>query len=402
WPNTGGVFTADVMVPLNFGGGGQWEVTIQSLWNNSGDIEGIVNASFTVGTQICELTLIGDMGTRVPGLAFDAGNKQLYGCANNGSLLSINKSNGNAVSFPSGSVDNCRAMTASNDASTTIFGGSGANNASMPGLLFTYDPADGTTTPIGENGFDSLSGLAITPADSDRDAVYDTVDNCLNLYNPSQRDTDFDGFGNHCDADIAPGENDCAINFIDLTALKGAFFSSEGSPTWNPDADFNGDGIVNFVDLTILKGQFFGQPGPSGIMPQCLPCVQGDTGFDHAESFGDELFLRGTFNNWAAPPQAKLINQQPGSGRYQARMYFDAGIHEYKMASADWATEYDDPPTTTTPGVAIEYAGGAADSSANIPLDVPTRGCYVFDIEATEPVPAPTPSVIVEMNRFPY
>ncbi|NND60465.1 MAG: hypothetical protein HKN49_09385 [Gammaproteobacteria bacterium] len=92
--------------------------------------------------------------------------------------------------------------------------------------------------------------------DSDGDGVGDDVDNCTNVANPGQLDTNGDGYGNICDADL---NNDCSVNFVDLTIMKGAFFST------NPDANLDGVGLVNFADLTIMKSQFFGSPGPSEV-----------------------------------------------------------------------------------------------------------------------------------------
>ena len=73
----------------------------------------------------------------------------------------------------------------------------------------------------------------------------------------SEINTDGDAEGNACDADL---NNDGAINFTNLGALKAVFFTSG-----DVDADFNGDGRVNFADLGIMKAAFFGAPGPSGI-----------------------------------------------------------------------------------------------------------------------------------------
>jgi len=78
--------------------------------------------------------------------------------------------------------------------------------------------------------------------------------------NRAQRDTDGDGIGNACDADL---NNDCIVNFIDLGAMKAVFFTND------PDADMNGDGSVNFLDLARLKAGFFQPPGPSGTPNAC-------------------------------------------------------------------------------------------------------------------------------------
>lgn len=101
--------------------------------------------------------------------------------------------------------------------------------------------------------YDNL-GFAQAVDDSDDDGIPDSTDNCTEVPNPGQQDTNGDGFGNACDADL---NNDCIVNFDDLTALKAVFFSND------PDADFDSSGTVNFDDLTVMKNSFFGQPGPS-------------------------------------------------------------------------------------------------------------------------------------------
>ncbi len=93
--------------------------------------------------------------------------------------------------------------------------------------------------------------------DSDGDGLLDFNDNCVNAANADQRDTDGDGIGNICDADLT---NDCETNFGDLAAFKQAFFPAP----YNADADFNGDGFVNFGDLARMKELFLEPPGLSG------------------------------------------------------------------------------------------------------------------------------------------
>jgi hypothetical protein len=88
--------------------------------------------------------------------------------------------------------------------------------------------------------------------DGDGDGVPDDDDNCPDAANDDQRDTNGDGIGNICDADL---NNDGVVDFQDLGLMKGLFFSQD------PDADLDGDGFVNFPDLAIMKASFFQPPG---------------------------------------------------------------------------------------------------------------------------------------------
>jgi len=96
--------------------------------------------------------------------------------------------------------------------------------------------------------------------DADGDGVEDALDNCTDASNAGQDDTDGDGYGNACDADV---NNDCVINVLDLGVLRSAFFGND------PLLDFNSDGIVNIGDLGIMRANFFGAPGPAGMGGGC-------------------------------------------------------------------------------------------------------------------------------------
>ena len=96
--------------------------------------------------------------------------------------------------------------------------------------------------------------------DSDGDGIADVIDNCIEVPNADQRDTDGDLFGNVCDTDL---NNDNITNAIDLGIFKSVFFTADAN------ADFNGDGIVNVIDLGLLRLAFFGTPGPSGLPNAC-------------------------------------------------------------------------------------------------------------------------------------
>ncbi len=98
--------------------------------------------------------------------------------------------------------------------------------------------------------------------DADADAIPDSFDNCTQIANPNQRDSNGDGFGNRCDADL---NGDCITNPIDLGIFRSVFFSTDA------DADLDGDGVVNPIDLGIFRSLFFLPPGPAATPNLCTP-----------------------------------------------------------------------------------------------------------------------------------
>lgn len=124
-------------------------------------------------------------------------------------------------------------------------------------LVFTGDRSTPGFFGLGFDNFD-----ARTAPDSDGDGVFDNMDNCTDAANADQRDTNGDGFGNLCDADLT---DDCTVNFGDVAAMKAVFLTAD------QDADLNGDGDVNFGDLAMMKAAFLDPPGPSGVLNGCDP-----------------------------------------------------------------------------------------------------------------------------------
>lgn len=110
----------------------------------------------------------------------------------------------------------------------------------------------GYAAPVGE--------IEFAQADADGDQVTDIDDNCTEVANGDQLDTDGDGYGQLCDGDF---NNDGSTNTLDLHIFKAAHNSCSGDVDFDRDADFNGDGCVNTLDLNILKGLYRKPPGPS-------------------------------------------------------------------------------------------------------------------------------------------
>lgn len=94
--------------------------------------------------------------------------------------------------------------------------------------------------------------------DSDGDRIPDFCDNCTLVANPDQHDSNNDGYGNACDADL---DNNGIVDRRDQKILSGQL----GRMGDELDADFNGDRVVDKADLRILKRNMGKPPGPSHV-----------------------------------------------------------------------------------------------------------------------------------------
>ncbi|MBN8280601.1 MAG: hypothetical protein J0M16_08345 [Gammaproteobacteria bacterium] len=106
--------------------------------------------------------------------------------------------------------------------------------------------------------------FAVDPdRDVDGDGFVNAADNCKLIANPSQCDSDGDGYGNHCDGDLTQNR---FTNAQDMTLVRNSLGSSIPSPIYNI-ADFNCNGFVNAQDITLFRRLLGSPPGPSGLAP---------------------------------------------------------------------------------------------------------------------------------------
>ena len=115
----------------------------------------------------------------------------------------------------------------------------------------TYTATDSTGYAVSAN-----RNVIVVVSDLDGDGLLYLNDNCTDVDNADQRDTDGDGFGNACDSDL---NGDGIVNSLDIGLFKQTIFTTD------LDADINGDGIVSSIDIGLFKQMYLNQPGPSGI-----------------------------------------------------------------------------------------------------------------------------------------
>ena len=107
--------------------------------------------------------------------------------------------------------------------------------------------------------------LAGPQTDTDGDGTVDSSDNCSNVINAGQDDTDGDACGNLCDADY---DDDGTVNFIDFSAFSFAF----GSSDLEKDHTEPVAGNINFIDFSFFSNAFASTPGPSGTTSGTTAC----------------------------------------------------------------------------------------------------------------------------------
>jgi len=121
--------------------------------------------------------------------------------------------------------------------------------------------------PDTDSGFGLLDAQAAYfqfPIDTDNDGVFDGSDNCILIPNSNQIDSNGDGYGNRCDADL---NGSGTVNVTDYSIFGSHFQTSLGDANYNPDADFDSNGVINVTDYSIFGSLYSKPPGPSALVP---------------------------------------------------------------------------------------------------------------------------------------
>ena len=119
--------------------------------------------------------------------------------------------------------------------------------------------------------YDYATNLQIrTLPDTDGDGVPDSLDNCTLVANPTQLDSDHDGYGNACDADL---NNSGTVTSADFGLMRSVLGQAAGSSPLAAAADLNGSGTVTSADFGLLRARLGTPPGPSGLAcAGTIPC----------------------------------------------------------------------------------------------------------------------------------
>jgi hypothetical protein len=168
-------------------------------------------------------------------------------------------------------VDFAAFSTTADSCSGTVCGLFLGNLVSLDGMRYQLDgsiPGGGPGSFVlrGQNGDNSIYRVNFTTAgspDADSDGLADAADNCTLLSNPTQCDSDADGYGNRCDGDL---NNNNATNAQDTTVYRQQLGQPSVAPTFNK-ADINCSGAVNAQDSTLFRQLLGSPPGPSGLHP---------------------------------------------------------------------------------------------------------------------------------------
>ena len=175
-------------------------------------------------------------------------------------------------------------------------------------IVLKYISSGVSLVPFGGHFVDPLGDL-------DLDGTTNCLDNCIDIANANQLDSDADGYGNQCDFDF---NDNCIVGDADKKLLLSAFLSaapwgddSQTPPQTLEQYDVNQDGVIGGPDLGAIASFIGLRPGPtSDPNAFCMPLDPDDPDDDGVlTSAGDNCPLA---NNGDQTQTKCVVTSGPG------------------------------------------------------------------------------------------
>jgi hypothetical protein len=127
---------------------------------------------------------------------------------------------------------------------------------------YLVEPRESGTDNTGS--YETTLNFLYGPCDPDLDGVEGYLDNCVNVPNPEQTDSNGDWFGNVCDPDY---NNDGVVGTSDFNDFRSSFGCREGEDCYDPDYNLTeGDEVIGTPDFNVFRSFFSKAPGPA-VLP---------------------------------------------------------------------------------------------------------------------------------------
>jgi hypothetical protein len=167
-----------------------------------------------------------------------------------------------------------------------------------------------------------------------------------------------------------------------LSMAVGLMYASRGVPSvyYGTEIALQGGGDPdNRRDMVFPEAGAFAKTRPAAMRKSTC----GVTGSgDPAEAYGAEIFVRGSFDDWADPPTAGSRFENMGGNVYEAEFAVTAESYDFKVASADWSTADFTADGTIALDASTTLLPGAGLGNSNIVI--PADGCYNFRLDTTD------------------